>query len=101
MTREPSKEALAPTWCQNARSLPGGLEHQRVRRRGTPNMADALTVEPGLVERMDEARSQLVVSNVCDQLDGCPERVQITTGVRHAPAGEDRQRSDFDDRAGR
>jgi hypothetical protein len=48
---------------------------------------------------MDEARAQLVVSDVSDELYGHAERVQITTRVRDASAGEDRQRSDVDDRA--
>ena len=79
---------------------PGRFEHQRVRRRHTGDTTDALTVDPGLAEHVDEARSQFVVPDVGNQLDGYSERVQITTGVRHAPGGDDRQRSDFDDRAG-
>ena len=75
------------------------FEHQRVRRRRAAHTADALTVQPGFAQHMDEARSELVVSDVADQLYGRAERVQITTRVRNAPAGQDRQGSDVDDRS--
>jgi hypothetical protein len=49
---------------------------------------------------VNETRSQLVVSDVGDQLDGYAEQTQIKTGVRDATAGADCQRSDCDDCAG-